>query len=321
MTRIAVLDDYAGVAETLADWQQLHDVTVTVFRDTITDPSALVERLKPFDVICIMRERTPFPASLIQALPNLSLLVTTGPRNLSIDLDAARAHGVTVCSTESRKTTTSELAVLLLLTLSRGLHCELDAMRTQGWQAGLGRDLNGLHLGLIGLGKIGQQMSTLGKAFGMQVHAWSQNLTSSACDEHGVIYEPTLNALMANSDAVSIHLVLSERTHGLVDAEALSHMRDGALLINTSRGPIIDEQALITSMRAGRPFRAALDVYSEEPLPLSHPLRDTDLIDSGRLLLSPHLGYATEQTFTVFYTQTVEAIAAWQQGTPIRVLS
>ncbi len=321
MTQIAILDDYANVATQLADWTQLTDASVTVFTDTITDQAALVERLMPFDVICIMRERTPFPAGLIAALPNLQLLVTTGPRNLSIDLDAARAHNVTVCSTESRKTTTSELAMLLMLTLSRGLHTEVASMQSQGWQAGLGRDLAGLNLGLIGLGKIGVQMSHLGKAFGMDIHAWSQNLERSTCEEHGVTYQPTLNALMENSDVVSVHLVLSERSEGLVNAEAFSHMREGSLFINTSRGPIADEQALITALKSGRPFKAALDVYSEEPLPQTHPLRNTDLIDAGRLLLSPHLGYATEQTFTVFYTQTVEAIAAWQQGSPIRVLT
>ena len=321
MTTIAILDDYAGVATTLADWSQLADATVTVFRDTLSDHTELVERLKPFDVICIMRERTPFPASLIAALPQLKLLVTTGPRNLSIDLDAARAHNVTVCSTQSRKTTTSELAMLLMLTLSRGLHTEMAALQSSGWQSGLGRDLAGLNLGLIGLGKIGSQMSVLGKAFGMQVHAWSQNLEPSTCDEQGVTHQGSLNALMAASDVVSVHMVLSERTHGLINAEAFSHMREGSLFINTSRGPIADETALIAALKAGRPHKAALDVYSEEPLPQNHPLRDAELINSGRLVLSPHLGYATEQTFTVFYTQTVEAIAAWQRGEPIRVLT
>lgn len=319
--KIAVLDDYANVALEMADWSGLKNVEISVFNDTLTEHAAIVQRLIPFDVICMMRERTPFPASLLDALPNLKLLVTSGPRNLSIDLEAATRNKVTVSSTESRKTTTSELAMLLMLSLSRNLIPESQAMHSTGWQTGLGRDLHGLSLGLIGFGKIGLQMSVLGKAFGMQVHAWSTNLTAERCAEHDVVYEPTLAALMAASDVVSVHLVHSARSEGLVDEAAFAAMRERALFINTSRGPIADEQALINGMRSGKPWKAALDVYGLEPLPMDDQLRDSSLVESGRLLLSPHLGYVTEQTWQVFYSQTVDAIAAWQNGQPIRVLN
>ncbi len=319
--KIAILDDYAGVATTVADWSPIKDASVSVFKDTLTDHNALVNRLQEFEVICLMRERTPFPASLIQALPKLKLLVTSGPRNLSIDLAAAAQSKVTVCGTESRKTTTSELATLLILALSRRLVPEVNAMHSSGWQTGLGRDLHGLTLGLIGLGKIGEQMATLGKAFGMSVGAWSQNLDDARCNALGVTRHPTLNALMAASDVVSVHLVLSERSTNLVTAEAFSAMRERAIFINTSRGPIANSTDLLEGMQQGKPWMAGLDVYDEEPLPMDHSLRNKKLIDEGRLLLAPHLGYVTEQTWQIFYQQTVEAILAWQQGSPIRVLS
>ena len=319
--KIAVLDDYANVSQEVADWSVLKEDEITVFNDTIADHDLLVERLKPFEVICMMRERTPFPATLINALPNLKLLVTSGPRNLSIDLDAASANNVTVCSTESRKTTTSELSMLLMLSLSRNLMPEVNSMNSTGWQTGLGRDLHGLSLGLIGLGKIGAQMSVLGKAFGMEVNAWSPNLKPERCEDLGVQYHSTLPDLMRASDVVSVHMVLSDRTEGLVNSDAFSAMREQAIFINTSRGPIADEKALLDGLKKGKPWKAGIDVYGEEPLPNNHWLRDKALVDSGRLLLSPHLGYVTEQTWQVFYGQTVDAIVAWKGGAPIRVLN
>lgn len=319
--KIAVLDDYAQVSASLADWTQIKDADISVFSNTIDDEQQLIERLLPFDVICIMRERTPFPSSLINQLPNLKLLVTSGPRNLSIDLEAAKTNNITVCSTESRKTTTSELTLLLMLSLSRELVSEVNALRTQGWQSSLGRDLHGQHLGLIGLGKIGLQVATLAKAFGMHVHAWSPNLTEQKCQQNEVTFAPSLNSLMSSADIVSVHMVLSERSRSLVNAEAFSAMRDRAIFINTSRGPIADEAALLAGLKAGKPWKAGLDVFNEEPLPKNDPLRNNELMDSGRLLLSPHLGYSTEQTFKIFYEQTVEAVVAWQQGKPIRVLT
>jgi len=320
-TQIAVLDDYAGVAVEVGDFNRLQNAEFTVFRDTLKDHNQLVERLKPFDVICIMRERTPFPAALFDALPNLKLLITTGPRNLSVDLAAASANDVVVSSTESRKTTTSELSMLMLLNLSRSFIPEFQAMNRSGWQESLGRDLHGLSLGVIGLGKIGLQMVNLGRAFGMEVHAWSPNLTAEKCSEHDVQFHADLPSLMAASDAVSVHMVLSERTQGLIGAEAFAAMRERAIFINTSRGPLADQQALLDGLKAGKPWKAGIDVYAEEPLPMDSPMRDKELCESGRLLLSPHLGYVTEQTWKIYYTQTVEAIEAWQGGSPIRVLN
>lgn len=319
--RIAVLDDSTNVSQRVADWSVLVEAEIVVFTDTLRTEATLIERLHGFDVVCLMRERTPLPASVLHALPNLQLIVTTGPRNLSIDLEAATARNLPVCGTESRKTTTSELTMLLILTQSRGLLSEVTSMQEQGWQRQLGRDLAGLDLGLIGLGKIGEQMAALGKAFGMNIHAWSPNLLSSRCESMGVRYQPTLPALMANADIVSVHMVLSERSTHLVNAAAFASMREQALFINTSRGQIINEKALLDGMRTGKPFKAALDVYDEEPLPMNSKLRDPELTGSGRLLLSPHLGYVTEQSWTLFYSQTIEAIAAWQNGSPIRQLN
>jgi len=319
--KIAVLDDYANVSMQCADWTRLRDVDITVFNDTITEQSSLVERLASFDVICLMRERTPFPAGLIKSLPKLKLIVTSGPRNLSIDLKAATANNICVCGTESRKTTTSELAVLLMLALSRNLISEIDSMHKEGWQSSLGRDLHGLSLGLIGLGKIGAQMAALGQAFGMQVHAWSPNLTADRCKPLNAEYHPTLPGLMAASDVVSVHMVLSADTTHLIGVEAFSAMRERAIFINTSRGPIADQAALMQGLHAGRPWKAGLDVYDEEPLPNNSPLRNQAMIDDGRLLLSPHLGYVTEQTWRLFYSQTVDAIEAWRADNPIRVLN
>jgi len=319
--KIAILDDYAGVAKDVGGFDRINGARVSVFKDTLTDQAALVERLHGFDVICLMRERTPFPAELIEQLPQLKLLITSGPRNLSIDLEAASTAGVIVCGTESRKTTTSEFAMLLILALSRELIPEHQSMQQSGWQSGLGRDLNGLSLGLIGLGKIGSQMAKLGQAFGMTVNAWSTNLKAEDCDAKNVTWQPDLKSLMSASDVVSVHLVLSDRSRDLVDAAALSAMRDRAILVNTSRGPIVNQEELLKGMKQGKPWKAALDVYDVEPLPVDSGLRDTELVSSGRLLLSPHLGYVTEQTWSIFYTQTVDAILAWQEGKPIRVLN
>ncbi|WP_099865553.1 D-2-hydroxyacid dehydrogenase family protein [Pararhizobium haloflavum] len=313
---IAVLDDYAGVSQQLADWSGLGDITV--FNDTIKDEARLIEWLRPFDVICVMRERTPMPASVLKALPNLKLLVSTGVRNLSIDLAAAAEMGVIVCGTELRGNATSELAMALILAANRRVIAEADSLRAGGWQKGLGRDLAGQTLGLVGLGKIGAQMAAHARGFGMSVVAWSQNLTQERCDAIGVERCADLPTLMRVSDTVSIHLVLSDRTRGLIDRDALAAAKDGAVLVNTSRGPIIDQTALLDGLRAGRPALAALDVFDEEPLPKGHPILDPALIESGRLILTPHLGYTTEQTFSLFYRQTVEAIRAWRDGAPIR---
>ncbi|XDA97510.1 D-2-hydroxyacid dehydrogenase family protein [Sulfitobacter sp. LCG007] len=317
--KIAVLDDYAGAALELADWSGLGEVTV--FRDTLRDLHALAARLAPFEVICAMRERTPLGADLIALLPNLRLIVSTGPRNAAIDLAAARERGICVCGTEGRKTTTSELAMLMILALNRRLQPEAAALRSGGWQEGLGRDLAGLTLGLIGLGNIGGQMATLGKAFGMEVLAWSQNLSAARAAEVGVERMESLPALMARADVSSVHLVLSERSRGLIGAEAFGAAKQGHVFVNTSRGPIVDSNALLAGLRAGRPAMAGIDVFDVEPLPADDPMRDRALIEGGRLLLTPHLGYSTEATFRLYYRQTVEAIRAWQSDDPIRVMA
>ncbi|WP_392338169.1 D-2-hydroxyacid dehydrogenase family protein [Loktanella salsilacus] len=315
--KIAVLDDYALASPRLADWSGLGDMTV--FQDTITG-TELVDRLRPFDVICLMRERTPMGADLIAQLPNLRLIVTSGPRNASIDLPAARAAGITVCGTQSRKTTTSELTTLMMLALNRRLLPEAANLSAGCWQSGLGRDVAGLTLGLIGLGNIGAQMAVIGKALGMDIVAWSPNLTHARCTELCVARAESLTDLMARADVASVHMVLSDRSRGLVDAAAFAAAKQGQVFINTSRGPLVDTGALLDGLRAGKPAMAGLDVFDVEPLPLDDPLRDADLIASGQLLLTPHLGYTTEATFRLFYTQTVEAIRAYQAGTPIREL-
>lgn len=318
MVQIAILDDYAGVALEYGDWSGLGEITV--FRDHVADQDALVERLRPFDVVCVMRERTPLPGALIHALPNLRLIVTTGIRNASIDLAATKARGIPVCGTEGRRTTTSELTMALILALSRRILPESTALRSGSWQAGLGRDLAGLRLGLVGLGTIGGQMARLGQAFGMEVSAWSANLSDERCAEYGVARSAILNDLLAAADVVSVHLVLSDRSRHLIGAAEFAVMREHAIFINTSRAAIVDTHALLEGLRAGRPAMAGIDVFDCEPQPAGTPILDEALIDEGRLLLTPHLGYTTEQTFRIFYSQSAEAVRAWAAGAPIRVI-
>jgi phosphoglycerate dehydrogenase-like enzyme len=314
--RIAILDDYQGVALGLADWESL-DADVTAFCDTVVGP-ALIERLRPFDVLCLMRERTPLPAEVIAALPNLRLIVTTGRRNAAVDVAAAATRRIVVCGTESRAPATAQLAMTLILAASRGLVREAGSMRDGGWQAGLGRDLHGLTLGVIGLGRLGAEIARLARPFGMEVLAWSANLTDARCAELGVERAASLDALLGRTDVATIHLVLSERTRGLIGAAELARMKPDAVLVNTSRGPIVEETALLAALRSGRPGCAAIDAYAEEPLAPDHPMRDRDLIDAGKLLLTPHIGYVSRQTYELFYLQTVEAIEAWAKGEPVR---
>jgi phosphoglycerate dehydrogenase-like enzyme len=316
--KIAVLDDYAGVAQGCADWGRL-GAEVTFFSDLIA-PEDRPELLRPFDTICLMRERTPFPAELIAALPNLKLLVTTGPRNLSIDVAAARDKGITVCGTRSRKTTTSELTLTMMLALSRGLLPEVDRLRKGGWQGPPGRDLAGRSLGVIGLGNIGQQVASLGRAFGMTVAAWSPNLDNARAEAAGVERTDSIEDLAARSDVLSVHMVLSERTAGLIGASVFEAMPEGSIFLNTSRAGLIDPKALWTAMRAGRPHAAGIDVFEAEPLPADDPWRAALEEFGDRLLLTPHLGYTTEATWKLFYQDTVEAIEAFAADAPIREL-
>ena len=316
--RIAVLDDYAGIARDYADWPG--EDRIEVFRDTISDPDALVARLLPHDVICVMRERTPLPATILERLPNLRLIVTSGARNLSIDTAAAARLGITVCGTESRGSATAELTMTLMLALSRRIVPEANSASAGGWQPGMGRDLSGLTLGIVGYGRIGAMVARLARVFGMRILAWSRSLTPEKAAALDVDHAASLTELMAGADIVSVHLVLSEETRGLIGAAEFAAMRPGALFLNTSRGPVIQVPALLDGLRNGRPAGAALDVHDIEPMPQDAPQIDRDLIDSGRLLLTPHLGYVSEQTFRLFYTQMAEDIAAWKAGAPIRVI-
>jgi len=316
--KVAILDDYQSVALALADWEGL-EAEISVFTDTVSGPE-LVARLQPFDVICLMRERTPFPAALFAALPALRLLVTSGKRNLSIDLQAAQKCGVVVCGTQTRGPATSQMAMALILAASRNLVSESMALVQGDWQTTLGRDLEGLTLGLVGLGRLGGQMVHLARPFGMNILAWSEHLSTERCLELQVERADSLELLLQRADVVSIHLVLSERTRGLIGADRLQLMKKDALLVNTSRGPIVPWQDLLAALKAGCPACAAVDVFDEEPLPVNHPLRDPQLIAQGRLVLSPHIGYVSRQTYRLFYRQMVEDIIAWRQGKVLRQL-
>jgi phosphoglycerate dehydrogenase-like enzyme len=316
--KIAVVDDYLGLSDHLAGWGDLAP-QVTTFRTPIA-PDALIETLRPFDILCVMRERTPLPAALIEALPNLRLIVTTGMRNGAIDIAAAKACGITVCGTASRTTATSHLAMTLILAAMRNFVPQVTALSAGGWQAPVGRDLDGLTLGLIGLGRLGAAVAELARPFGMRLIAWSENLTDARCDALGVTRMETLHDLLREADVASIHLVLSDRSRGLLGAAEFDVMKPDAVVVNTSRGPIIDTDALLAALRAGRPGCAALDVFDEEPLGPAHPLRDPDLSAQGKLLLTPHLGYGSRQTFEVMYRETAEDVRAWLDGNPVRML-
>jgi phosphoglycerate dehydrogenase-like enzyme len=313
--RVAVLDDYQGVALSMADWAGVRaSADVTTFRDHVSDPESLTQRLLPYDVVVLMRERTPLPGVVIERLPNLKLIVTTGRRNPVIDVESARRRGIPVCNTSSPGNSTSELTWALILGLSRHLVAEATSMRTGGWQATIGATLAGRTLGILGLGRIGAAVATIGRAFGMDVLGWSRSLTqerAAAAGATAVAFEQ----LLAQSDVVTIHLVLSDETRGLVGERELALMKPNALLINTSRGPIVDTAALIRALESGRLGGAGLDVYDEEPLPPDHPLRS-----APRTLLTPHIGYVTDSVYRVFFTEAVENIEAFLAGRPIRVI-
>lgn len=315
MARIAILDDYQNVARSMADWSRLErQHSLTFFDKPIKGIEALATTLAPFEVIGLMRERTPFQRALIERLPNLRLLVTTGMRNASIDMKAAAERRVTVCGTPAGNHATAELTLAIMLGLSRNLHIELANMREGRWQTTIGLELRGKTLGLLGLGKLGSEVARLGQAFGMTTIAWSQNLT--AADAAGKRVERVeKDELFRRSDFLSIHLVLSERSRGLVGARELGLMKPTAFLINTSRGPIVDADALSEALRSGRLAGAGLDVYGEEPLPSDHPLRR-----EPRALLTPHLGYVTAETYRTFYPAMVRAIEAFLDGKPVQVI-
>ncbi len=316
MTRVAVLDDYQSVAFEMADWDSLpDDVTVDVFQDHLSAEEDVADRLAHYDIVIAMRERTPFQGSLLERLPNLRLLVTTGMRNASIDVAAAQENGVTVCGTEGLPYPTAELTWGLILALLRRIPTEDQATRNGNWQVSMGEGLQGKTLGVIGLGRLGSQVATVGVAFGMSVIAWSQNLTAERAEEFGATLV-TKQDLLESSDIVTIHVVLSGRTRGLLGAEELAQMKPSAYLVNTSRGPIVDEAALIEALTNGTIAGAGLDVFDTEPLPLDHPLRSLP-----NTVLTPHMGYVTAETYRIFYGDAVENIKAFLNGSPVRVIS
>ncbi|MGW2342542.1 D-2-hydroxyacid dehydrogenase family protein [Streptomyces sp. NPDC001661] len=317
MLRCAVLDDYQGVARELADWDRLSDrVDVTYLNRYVDSHDELVALLGDCEIVVVMRERTPFPAELIARLPKLRLLVTSGMRNASIDLDAAAAHGVTVCGTASNPEPPVELAWALILGLARGVLTEGANLRDGGpWQSTLGADLHGRRLGLLGLGKIGARVARVGAAFGMDVTAWSQNLTAERAAEAGATLAASKEELLDTSDFVSVHLVLGERTRGLLGEGELRRMRPTAYLVNTSRAAIVDQDALLRALREGWIAGAGSDVFDAEPLPADHPLRT-----APNFLGLPHLGYVTRRNYEGFFQGAVEDIEAYLAGSPVRTL-
>ncbi|MER6261959.1 D-2-hydroxyacid dehydrogenase family protein [Streptomyces sp900105245] len=315
--RCVVLDDFQGVATGMADWSVIEDrVEVVALREHLDGEDALAEALAGFDIVVTLRERVAFPGSLIARLPRLKLLVASGMRNSVIDYDAARAHGVTVCGTASSGTPPVELTWALLLGLARGVVEESTALRSGGpWQSTVGADLHGSRLGLLGLGRIGSRVARIGLAFGMRVGAWSQNLTEERAKEKGVELAASKEELLAESDFVSVHLALGDRTRGLVGAAELAVMKPTAYLINTSRAAIVDQEALLAALHEGRIAGAGVDVFDVEPLPAGHPLRT-----APRVLATPHLGYVSRANYTTYYGQAVEDIQAYLAGSPVRRL-
>jgi D-3-phosphoglycerate dehydrogenase len=312
--RCAILDDYQNVALKLADWS-IPGVEVKVFNDWFADQKAAVAALKGFSIICMMRERTQFLKPTLEQLPDLRLLITSGARNASIDLDYAAERGITVCGTEAAGHPTAELAIGLMLELARKIGYENARMKAGvPWQSTLGIELGGKTLGLLGFGKLGGKVGEIGKALGMKLIAWSQNLTEEKAKAGGATLV-SKEDLFRQSDFLSIHLQLSARSRGLVTAKDLGLMKPTAFLINTSRGPIVDEPALLSILGQRKIAGAGLDTFDIEPLPMNHPLRGLD-----NTVLTPHLGYVSQEGYRVYYTQMVEDIKAWLAGNPVRVI-
>jgi phosphoglycerate dehydrogenase-like enzyme len=312
--KIAILDDYQNVALSIADWSAVaKKADITVFNDHIDQTDALIERLLPFDAICVMRERTPLRRDIIERLPRLRFIASTGSRNISIDIAAAKERGIVIANTGYRSIPTIELTWALILASARHLVGESNSIRAGGWQTSIGHELDGRVLGVVGLGNVGGQVARIGRAFGMKIIAWSQNLTaeSAAAASAELV---TKDELFRWADIVTIHLILSERTRGLVGAAELALMKPTARLINTSRGPIVDEQALIETLRARAIAGAAVDVFGIEPLPANHPFRSLE-----NLLATPHIGFVAEDLYRTFYGDAAAAIGAWiekQAGSP-----
>jgi phosphoglycerate dehydrogenase-like enzyme len=312
--RCAILDDYQNVATKLADWS-IPDVEVKVFNEPFENREAAVAALQGFSIVCMMRERTPFLKPTLEQLPELELLITSGMRNASIDLAYAAERGITVCGTGAAGQPTAELAIGIMLELARKIGYENNRMKSGVlWQSTLGVELAGKTLGLLGFGKLGTKVGEIGKAIGMKLIAWSENLTEEKARAGGAIHV-SKEDLFRQSDFLSIHLQLSARTRGLVGGKDLALMKPTAFLINTSRGPIVDEPSLLAALGSRRIAGAGLDTFDVEPLPLSHPLRKLD-----NVVITPHLGYVSQEGYRVYYTQMVEDIKQWLAGSPVRVL-
>jgi phosphoglycerate dehydrogenase-like enzyme len=304
--KVAILDDYQNVALQLADWSAVRrHAEITVFNDHIADPSAVVERLRSFDAICVMRERTPLPREILQQLPNLKLIASTGPRNASIDKEAAADLGIAVTATGYDSTPTIEFTWSLILASVRNIDREAASLKAGGWQTSLGSNLRGKSLGVVGLGNIGTEVARVGLAFGTKVIAWSQNLTEEKASAAGATLVDK-QTLFREADIVTVHLVLSHRTNGLIGAPELALMKPTARLVNTSRSPIVDEVALIEALQTRRIAGAAVDVFDVEPLPSDHPFRKQE-----NVLATPHIGYVSEDLYRTFYGDAAANIAKW----------
>jgi len=316
MVRAAILDDYQNVAMGMADWSPIsRDVEIKVFNKPFASQDEAIKALQGFAIVVGMRERTPFPRRVIEALPDLKLLITTGARNNSFDIRACAERGITVCGTGAVGSPTTGIAFGLMLELTRRIGFENARLKAGApWQVTIGCDLEGLTLGILGLGKLGQRSATVGKAFGMKTIAWSQNLTEEKARAAGADYV-SKEDLFRKADFVTIHLVLSDRSRGLVGANELGLMKTSAYLINTSRGPIVDEKALIAALQSKSIAGAGLDVFDVEPLPLDHPFRKME-----NVVITPHLGYVSEQNYRKYFPDIVEDIRAWLDGKPVRVI-
>jgi phosphoglycerate dehydrogenase-like enzyme len=304
--KIAILDDYQDVALKFADWSRVaNKAEITVFNDHLSEPDDVVTRLQPFDVVCVMRERTPLPRAIIERLPRLKMIASTGPGNASIDVQAARERNIHVTHTGYGSTPTIELTWALILASARNLVEETRSLQAGGWQTSIGRELSGRVLGVLGLGRIGSEMARIGKAFGMDAIAWSQNLTPDRARAGGAEWV-SKEELFRRSDVLTIHVVLSDRTRGLVNAADLAAMKPTSWLVNTSRGPIVDENALIAALTSRSIAGAALDVFEPEPLPADHPLRTLP-----NVLATPHIGYVAEDLYRTFYCDVAAHVEAW----------
>lgn len=314
MVRVAVLDDYQNAARRFADWTALEArAEVTLFHDNLSDPAAVVERLRPFDAICLMRERTPLPRAILEQLPNLKLISSTGARNASIDTACAKERGITVSHTGYMSHGAMEVTWALILAAARHVPQEVAAFRSGGWQQTVGIDLKGSTLAIMGLGRIGSAIARIGLAFEMDVIAWSPNLTDETAAKAGA-RRVDKDTLLRTADFLTVHLVLSPRSRGVIGAAELAQMKPTAWLVNTSRGPLVDEAAMIDALDRKAIAGAALDVYDTEPLPKDHPLRSMD-----RVLGLPHVGFVTQDTYDVFYKDSVANVLGWMDGKPLRV--